>query len=114
MDHRSIIEPTIKRLPQEQADYFNKIIDTVAKDPRTETIANKVYLTLKETVLILPTYLSEREFVEMIFDLSIYIWVLENRRDISRYSTCSLIIFFVAAQHCLRLLPETQTIGETH
>ena len=67
MDHRSIVEPTLKRLPQDQADYFNKIIDRVAKDPRIETIANKVYLTLKETVSILPIYLPEREFVELLF-----------------------------------------------
>jgi hypothetical protein len=86
MDRRSIIEPTIKRRPQEQADFFNKIIDTVAKDPRTETIANKVYLTLKETVLILPAYLSEREFVEILFDLSIYIAPILTRSSSAQNS----------------------------
>ena len=67
MDHRAIVEPTLKRLPQEQAAYFYKIVDTVAKDPRTDAIGNKLYLTLKETISVLPIYLPEQEFIDLLF-----------------------------------------------
>ena len=42
MVHRKIIDPVLKNLGPSRADYFNRLVDRVERDPRTETVPNRV------------------------------------------------------------------------
>jgi hypothetical protein len=54
MVHRKIIDPVLKNLDPSRADYFNRLVDRVERDPRTETVPNLVNLALRETIPYLP------------------------------------------------------------
>ena len=50
MVHRKIIDPVLKNLGPSWADYFNRLVARVERDPRTKTVPNLVYLVLRETI----------------------------------------------------------------
>ena len=66
--HRRIINNVIDDMDSERAGYFLDVVDKIDKDPRTDRIPNYVYLLLKETMPLLPTYLDKREFIDALFD----------------------------------------------
>ncbi|MCH7937806.1 MAG: hypothetical protein IH994_12070 [Proteobacteria bacterium] len=71
MIHRKIIDPVLSRLGQDRADYFNRLVDRVERDPRTETVPNLVYLVLKETIPYLPADFPEDELADRLLDFVI-------------------------------------------
>lgn len=58
MLHRKIIDPLLATLDGERASYFQKIVEKLEEDPRTERAPNLIYLVLKQTIPYLPIYLE--------------------------------------------------------
>lgn len=75
MLHRKIVDDAIAHLPKEKASYFAGIAQRLEEDPRTQATPNLVFLVLKETLPMLPTNLSEGEFVDLLLG-----FVARNRR----------------------------------
>ena len=71
MVHRKIIDPVLKNLGPSRADYFNRLVDRVERDPRTETMPNLVYLVLRETIPYLPADLPQEELADRLLDFVI-------------------------------------------
>ena len=71
MVHRKIIDPVLKNLGPSRADYFNRLIDRVERDPRTETVPNLVYLVLRETIPYLPADQPQEELADRLLDFVI-------------------------------------------
>ena len=71
MVHRKIIDPVLKNLGPSRADYFNRLVDRVERDPRTETVPNLVYLVLRETIPYLPADLPQEELADRLLDFVI-------------------------------------------
>ena len=71
MVHRKIIDPVLKNLGPSRADYFNRLVDRVEHDPRTETVPNLVYLVLRETIPYLPADLPQEELADRLLDFVI-------------------------------------------
>ena len=66
--HRRIINPVLDSLEKERAAYFSSVVDKVEADPRLEPYPNIVFLLLKDTMALLPTYLNTGEFIDALFD----------------------------------------------
>ena len=71
MVHRKIIDPVLKNLGPSRADYFNRLVDRVERDPRTATLPNLVYLVLRETIPYLPADLPQEELADRLLDFVI-------------------------------------------
>jgi hypothetical protein len=89
MVHRKIIDPVLKNLGPSRADYFNRFVDRVERDPRAETVPNLVYLVLRETIPYLPADLPQEELADRLLDFVIGSqgWlnrVIHDRRFIRR------------------------------
>ena len=80
--HRQIIDKVLESLDSERAGYFFDVVTKIEEDRRTARYPNYVYLLLKETILLLPTYLDKREFLNIM-----YAFIDEN------YSEMKKIIF---------------------
>ena len=65
--HRRIVNPVLEELDKEKAGYFADVVSRIEEDPRTERVANFVYLLLKETMPLLPAYLDKNEFIDLVF-----------------------------------------------
>lgn len=66
--HRRIINNVLENMDGERASYFLDVVGRIESDPRTDRFPNCVYLLLKETMPILPTYLDKCEFIDALFD----------------------------------------------
>ena len=55
MVHRKIIDPVLKNLGPSRADYFNRPVDRVERDPRTKTMPYLDSLVLRDTIPYQPT-----------------------------------------------------------
>lgn len=66
--HRQIVNSVLEEMDGERAKYFSDMVAMIENDPRTDRIPNYVYLLLKETMPLLPTYLDKREFIDAMFD----------------------------------------------
>lgn len=66
--HRRIINNVLEGMDSERAKYFLDVADKIDTDSRTDRFSNYVYLLLKETMPLLPTYLDKREFIDTLFD----------------------------------------------
>ena len=71
MVHRKIIDPVLKNLGPSRADYFNRLVARVERDPRTETVPNLVYLVLREMIPYLPADLPQEELADQLLDFVI-------------------------------------------
>jgi len=65
--HKRIAEQALAGLKDEQATYFADIIHEVAEDPRTQDFPNMMFMVLRNTIAMLPTYLPRRELIERLF-----------------------------------------------
>jgi len=65
--HKRIADAALENLEGEKAGYFSDVISSVSEDPRTEAFPNMVYIVLKETMALLPTYLEKAEFINLLF-----------------------------------------------
>ncbi len=66
MLHRKIIGPALANLPKDRSAYFSDVVDVLEKDPRTQARPNMVFLVLKETMALLPTHLTKKDFANML------------------------------------------------
>lgn len=62
--HRKIIEPLLTTLDHKEGAYFSGVADYVEKDPSADGLQNLVFLVLKQTIPLLPTYLPAAELAE--------------------------------------------------
>ncbi|MBC8339021.1 MAG: hypothetical protein ISR51_01915 [Rhodospirillales bacterium] len=65
--HRRLVNPALASLSGDRAQYFNTLVDRIERDPRTEGMANLVYLVLKESIPYLSTDLPESDLMEQLF-----------------------------------------------
>lgn len=65
--HKRIAERVLDGLKDEKATYFSDIIHDVAEDVRTNEIPNIVFMVLRNTIPLLPTYLPKQELIERLF-----------------------------------------------
>ncbi|MCW9033138.1 MAG: hypothetical protein OQK35_01925 [Alphaproteobacteria bacterium] len=65
--HKRIADAALGKLDGEKAGYFANIVSQVSDDPRTELFPNLVYTVLKETMSLLPTYLDNAEFINLLY-----------------------------------------------
>ena len=65
--HRRLVNPALAALSDDRALYFSKLVEQVDSDPRTEGLANLVYLILKETIPYLPTDLAQSDLIDQLF-----------------------------------------------
>lgn len=79
MDHRKILDPVLSRLGPDRAKYFNGLVATVERDPRTKTMPNLVYLVLKETIPYLPADFPEEDLADRLLN-----FVIGNQGRINR------------------------------
>ena len=79
MLHRKIVQPALADLEGERADYFHLLIQGLDEDPRTEPIANLVYLTLRATIPFLPIYLDRTELTDSLIE-----FVTANQQRLNR------------------------------
>ncbi|MCH7550185.1 MAG: hypothetical protein IIC55_04680 [Proteobacteria bacterium] len=79
MVHRKIIDPVLSALGQDRADYFNRLVDRVERDPRTETAPNLVYLVLRETIPYLPADFPQEDLADRLLD-----FVIGNHERLNR------------------------------
>lgn len=66
--HRQIINNVLEDMDSERAGYFLEVADRIEKDPRVDRFPNYVYLLLKETMPLLPTYLDKHELIDVLFN----------------------------------------------
>lgn len=64
--HKQIVINSLKTLDAERATYFTAVVNRLEDDPRTSQYPNLVYLTLKDIMGLVPTYLKSSEFCEML------------------------------------------------
>jgi len=79
MIHKKIIEPVLATLEGERAEYFHRLIRRLEEDRRVENMENLVYLSLKETIPYLPTYLDAKDLGD-----ALVIFVTKNRRRLNK------------------------------
>ena len=79
MVHRKIIDPVLSALGQDRADYFNRLVDRVERDPRTGTAPNLVYLVLRETIPYLPADFPQEDLADRLLD-----FVIGNHERLNR------------------------------
>ncbi len=79
MVHRKIIDPVLSKLGQDRAGYFNRLVDRVERDRRTETVPNLVYLVLRETIPYLPADFPQEDLVDRL-----YVFVAGNQTRLNR------------------------------
>ena len=79
MVHRKIIDPVLSAHGQDRADYFNRLVDRVERDPRTETAPNLVYLVLRETIPYLPADFPQEDLADRLLD-----FVIGNHERLNR------------------------------
>lgn len=65
--HRRLVEPALQALDEEQAVYFYDLVGRIERDARTENLANLVYLTLRESIPILPPLVEAEVVIEELF-----------------------------------------------
>lgn len=65
--HRRLIEPALRALDEKRAVYFFDLVERVERDSRTDAVANLVFLTLKESIPVLPTLIEPEVVVEELF-----------------------------------------------
>lgn len=65
--HKRIAERVLDGLKEEKATYFSDIIHDVSEDPRTVEIPNVVFMVLRNTIPLLPTYLPKQELIDRLF-----------------------------------------------
>lgn len=65
--HRRLVEPALQALDEERAVYFYDLIGRVERDARTNDVANLVYLTLRESIPILPPLVEANDVIEELF-----------------------------------------------
>ena len=66
--HQRIINDVLENMDSERAEFFTDVVAKIENDPRTDRFPNYVYLLLKETMPLLPTYLDKSEFIDALFD----------------------------------------------
>ena len=65
--HKRIADTALQNLTGEKAGYFSDIVNQVAEDPRTAAFPNLLFITLKETMEALPTYLQKSELINLLY-----------------------------------------------
>ncbi|MBL4693179.1 MAG: hypothetical protein JKY92_07610 [Magnetovibrio sp.] len=65
--HRQIVASILEGMDKDRAAYFNRVVDKLEKDPRTQKNPNYVFLLLKETMSLLPTYLKKSDLIDILF-----------------------------------------------
>ncbi len=73
--HKRIAENALAELDREKSGYFSDVITRLSQDLRTEAFPNLVFTTLKETMTLLPLYLKQEEFIQLLFQ-----FVTDNRQ----------------------------------
>lgn len=79
MTHKRIAVAALNSLGDDRAEYFSDIANRLEEDPRAEGVSNMVFLTLKETMVYLPTSLPKKEFISLLFD-----FIGKNRSRMNR------------------------------
>lgn len=65
--HRRLVNSTLAALSGNRAQYFCGLVDLVERDPRSENLANLIYLVLKESIPYLSTDLAESDLADRLF-----------------------------------------------
>jgi len=65
--HKRIAEKALAGLESEQAAYFADLIHEIEGDPRTQANPNLIFMVLRNTIPLLPIYLSKRELIERLY-----------------------------------------------
>lgn len=68
--HRKLIDPAMKLLKKERAEYFSAIVKRLEELPQIEPLANIIYLVLKETMEMLPLYLPKEEMISLLYSFA--------------------------------------------
>lgn len=79
MLHRKILDPALARLDGERAIYFQRLVEKLDEDPRTEKAPNLIYLVLKESLSYLPVYLEPDQVIVLLLK-----FVEVNRGELNR------------------------------
>ena len=65
--HRRLVNPALAAFSGDRTLYFSKLVEQIDSDPRTEGLANLVYLILKETIAYLPTDVAQSDLIDQLF-----------------------------------------------
>lgn len=85
---KRIADPALLALTGDRARYFSEIVRRLENDPRTDDMANLVFLALRDVVAIVPTYLPHADFIDLLFA-----FLAKNRARLVR------ILFDIAYRH---------------
>ncbi len=79
MVHKRIVQPILETLEGERAEYFQRLMQCLEEDPRVDALPNLIYLSLKETIPYLPTYLEVPDLAD-----ALVVFVTKNRRRLNK------------------------------
>ncbi len=86
--HKRIADPALFALTGDRARYFSEIVRRLEGNPRTDDMANLVYLALRDVIGVVPTYLPHADFIDLLFA-----FLAKNRAQLVR------ILFDTAYRH---------------
>ena len=65
--HRRLVEPALRALDEAGAVYFYDLVGRVERDPRTSEVGNLVFLTLRESIPVLPPLIDAGIVIDELF-----------------------------------------------